>query len=148
MERSTNETKEPLPVHTSIRSSRWLAALAVTVTMAATACSGSEAGAKAGGPATPVVLRIGTDDFQGRPAADQIEEFVRQVAALSDGQIEIEPVWHAAGDGPDWDQRVARLVVGGELDMGMIPARSWDTEGVTTLRALNTPFLVTSLPTT
>ena len=28
--------------------------------------------------------------------------------------------------------------------MGLIPARAWDTEGVTTLRALNTPFLVTT----
>ena len=28
--------------------------------------------------------------------------------------------------------------------MGLVAARAWDTEGVTTLRALNAPFLVTS----
>jgi C4-dicarboxylate-binding protein DctP len=28
--------------------------------------------------------------------------------------------------------------------MGMIPARAWDTEGVTWLRALQAPFLITS----
>ncbi len=92
----------------------------------------------------PVTLRIGTDDEPGKPAADQIEELARRAAKLSRGAIRIEPVWHAAGDGPDWDQRVARMVTGGELDMGLIPSRSWDTEGVTSLRALNAPFLITS----
>ena len=111
--------------------------------LAATACSGDEEAAKADGSG-PVTLRIGTDDEPGRPAADQIEELARRVAELSDGALRLEPVWHAAGDGPDWDQRVARMVSTGELDMGLIPSRSWDTEGVTSLRALNAPFLVTS----
>src|SRR5262245_22222579 len=96
-------------------------------------------------PPQPVTLRIGTDDVPGRPAADQIEEFARQVADRSGGALLIEPGWQAAGDGlDDWDQQVARMVVGGELDMGNIPARSWDTEGVDTFRALHAPFLVTS----
>jgi TRAP-type C4-dicarboxylate transport system substrate-binding protein len=43
-----------------------------------------------------------------------------------------------------WDQRVAQMVSDGDLDMGMIPARAWDTEGVTTLQALQAPFLITS----
>jgi TRAP-type C4-dicarboxylate transport system substrate-binding protein len=92
----------------------------------------------------PVTLQIGTDDEPGRPAADQIQELARRAAKLSDGAIRIVPAWHAAGQGPDWDQRVARMVTGGELDMGLIPSRSWDTEGVTSLRALNAPFLITS----
>lgn len=122
--------------------------LAATLVMGTTllfgACSGGEA-SKAGGDAAPLTLRIGTDDGPGRPAADQIEEFARQVAALSNGQIVVEPVWNAEGPGQaDWDQAVARLVVSGELDMGMIPARAWDTEGVTSLRALQAPFLITS----
>ena len=109
-------------------------------------CTGAGEGTKAGGQAAPVILRIGTDDFQGHPAADQIEEFARQVDELSEGGVRIEPVWNAAGDTgeDDWDQKVARMVVAGELDMGMIPARAWDTEGVTSLRALNAPFLITS----
>ena len=90
-----------------------------------------------------LTLRIGTDDEPGRPAADQIEEFARSVAEGSEGAIVVEPVWHAAGDTSDWDQEVARLVTSGDLEMGLIPSRAWDTE-VTTLRALNTPFLVTS----
>lgn len=92
-----------------------------------------------------VTLRIGTDDEPGLPAADAIEEFARQVEERSDGRIMIEPVWHAAGpDVDDWDQAVARMVVDRELDLGLIPSRAWDTEGVTSLRALNAPFLVTS----
>jgi TRAP-type C4-dicarboxylate transport system substrate-binding protein len=106
--------------------------------------NGGEA-AKAGATKIkPVTLRIGTDDEPGKPAADQIEEFARRVQDLSGGAIAVEPVWHAAGEGPDWDQRVARMINGDELDMGLIPSRSWDTEGVTTLRALNTPFLIDS----
>jgi TRAP-type C4-dicarboxylate transport system substrate-binding protein len=116
------------------------AALAVPVFAG---CSNDDESAEADS-AKPVTLRIGTDDEPGTPAADQIQELARRVSNLSGGEITIKPVWHAAGDGPDWDQRVARMVTGGGLDMGLIPSRAWDTEGVESLRALNAPFLVTS----
>ena len=108
-------------------------------------CSGGGS-TKAGGSGAPTTLRIGTDDNPGRPAADHVEEFARRVEELSRGKIRIEPVWHASGARGlrEWDQRVARKVVAGELDLGLIPARAWDTEGVTSLRALHAPFLVTS----
>ncbi len=91
-----------------------------------------------------VTLRVGTDDDIGKPSTDQILEFARQVKDLSGGTISVQPTLHAAGDGDDWDQRVARMVVAGDLEMGLIPSRAWDTEGVTSLRALNAPFLVAS----
>src|SRR5262249_5206838 len=91
-----------------------------------------------------LVLRVGTDDEPGRPAADQILAFARNVDLASHGSIRIQPAWHAAGDGPNWDQRVARMVERNEIEMGLIPSRAWDTEGVTSLQALNTPFLITS----
>lgn len=111
-----------------------------------TGCQGPGEVTKAGAESAPITLRMGTDDGPGRPAADQIEQFAREVAALSDGRLRIEPVWRAAGDTgqDDWDQKVARMVVSGELDLGNIPARAWDTEGVTSLRALSAPLLVTS----
>jgi TRAP-type C4-dicarboxylate transport system substrate-binding protein len=123
-----------------------IAVFVVALALALTACGGGKVGAdKAGGDDAPVTLRVGTDDGPGRPAADQIEEFARLVEEVSEGHLRIEPVWHAGGeDVDDWDQVVARMVVSGELDMGMIPARAWDTEGVTSLRALHAPFLVTS----
>lgn len=118
---------------------------AVAAAMVLAACTGGSAGNKAGGDAAPVTLRIGTDDGPERPGGAQIREFARHVQQRSKGQVRIEPVWHAAGEGADdWDQVVARKVVRGELDMGMIPARAWDTEGVTSLRALHAPFLVNS----
>ncbi len=107
------------------------------------ACSGGD-GTKAGGSAAPVTLRIGSADTPGRPGADQVQEFARRVKELSGGMVRIRPVWEPGGQGPDWDQRVARMVARGELDLGMVPARAWDTEGVTSLRALHAPFLVTS----
>ena len=121
-----------------------LVALATVVVLAG--CGATAEGTKAGGQAAPVILRIGTDDSPGRPAAAQIGEFVRQVEELSDGGVRIEPEWNALGDSgdDDWDQKVARMVVAGEVDMGLIPTRAWDTEGVTSLRALNAPFLITS----
>jgi TRAP-type C4-dicarboxylate transport system substrate-binding protein len=118
---------------------------ALVASAALVACSGGSAGDKAGGEAAPVTLRLGTDDGPDRPGGAQIEQFTRQVTELSKGRVRIEPVWHAAGEGvAAWDQVVARKVVRGDLQMGMIPARAWDTEGVTSLRALHAPFLVTS----
>lgn len=107
-----------------------------------TGCSDSD-DTKAGG-VEPVTLRIGTADDQGRPGAEQIARFAQLADELSDGQVVIEPVWEASGSVENWDQEVARMVVSGELQMGMIPTRAWDTEGVTTLRALQAPFLANS----
>lgn len=120
--------------------------ITLVVVAVLTGCTAAEGGTKAGGGATPVTLRMGTDDIPGRLAADQLDEFARQVAELSGGKLVIEPAWGAAGDtgGDDWDQKVARMVVAGELEMGMIPTRAWDTEGVTSLRPLNAPFLIGS----
>ena len=118
--------------------------VAVAGALVAAGCGSSDGEAVKSGSVKPVVLHVGTDDEPGKPTADQIMEFKRRVEQASDGAIRIQPAWHAAGDGPDWDQRVARMVTSGELEMGLIPSRSWDTEGVTSLRALNAPFLITS----
>ncbi|HKP20940.1 MAG TPA: TRAP transporter substrate-binding protein DctP [Thermoleophilaceae bacterium] len=106
-------------------------------------CLGGEGGTKAGGGAGPLTLRVGTDDPPGRPGESQIEELAHQVEELSGGDIRIKPVLNAGGDS-DWDQQVIRKVRGGDLDMAVVPSRAWDTEGVTSLRALNAPFLIAS----
>jgi TRAP-type C4-dicarboxylate transport system substrate-binding protein len=69
--------------------------LAVAMLMAACGGDGDES-TKGGGSSAPVTLRIGTDDWPGRPSADMIEEFARRVEDRSDGQLRIEPVWRAA----------------------------------------------------
>jgi TRAP-type C4-dicarboxylate transport system substrate-binding protein len=120
----------------------------MVVAVAALVVAGCDAGSgstKAGGSGPPVRLRLGTAGAAGMPMADQVVEFARQVDDLSGGTLRIEPRWEAnLPVQDDGDQVVARLVVAGDLEMGMIPARAWDTEGVTSLRALHAPFLVTT----
>jgi len=115
---------------------------------AVTGCSQAVESTKAGGSTTSVTLRLGTNDNEFAPSARAIETFADQVEELSGGELVIEPVWAANQDPEvrDWDQRVARMVVSGDLDMGFIPARAWDTEGVASLRALSAPLLLTSQP--
>jgi TRAP-type C4-dicarboxylate transport system substrate-binding protein len=129
------------------RMNQAVAAVAVTAVALSTCGCNERTLTKAGGNSPPVTLTMGTDDEPGWPAADEIEEFARQVQARSGGRIRIEPAWQAAA-GADisqgWDQAVARRIIGGDLDMGMIPARAWESENVMSLRALQAPFLVTS----
>ena len=54
----------------------------------------------------------------------------------------IKPVYEAAGDAPRFDQAVADLVRTGEAEMALVPARAWDEYGVTSLAALQAPFLI------
>jgi C4-dicarboxylate-binding protein DctP len=121
-----------------------VAGLLGILVLGVTGCAG-EGDDKAGGSGAPVTLRIGHSDPRGDPASDAIEEFARRVGTLSEGKIRIRPVWQAAGVSvTQSNQRVARLVVSGELDLGMIASGAWDTEGVTTLRALQAPFLIST----
>jgi TRAP-type C4-dicarboxylate transport system substrate-binding protein len=135
-----------------------LAALAVT-TCGATACSDSHTspsrttghgGASAQPASDPsagaktVTLRVGTDDGPDFVGAQQIEHFAEEVSTRSGGTVTIEPVWHADGHHPHWDQAVAKMLFNDELDLAMIPSRAWDALGVTSLRALTAPFLVTT----
>ena len=107
-------------------------------------CLGADEGTKAGAARGPLTLRLAADDPPRRPGSRQIAEYARRVERLSGGKLRIEPVLNAGGEDPDWDQHVAKKVVSGDFEMGLIPARAWDTEGVTSLRALSAPFLITS----
>ena len=102
---------------------------------------------KSGGEAAPVTLRMATMESDAAPYADGVREFARQVEDLSDGSLRVDVVWDGAlryfGEfGVGADQEVAGLVQSGKLDMALIPARSWDRLGVTSLQALQAPFLV------
>lgn len=110
------------------------------------ACGPQQPATKAGAGAAPVTLRLGTDDLPGRPSTGQIEHFAAQVESLSGGELRIDPVWKAAGDvgDDDWDQKVARMVMSGSLDLALVPTRAWDLLDVSTLQALDAPMLVTS----
>jgi TRAP-type C4-dicarboxylate transport system substrate-binding protein len=122
--------------------------LALATSLLLIAACGDSGGTKAGGASSPVTLRLATPDPPSAPSHSQIEHFAQEVEIRSGGRLHIEPVYSAAHQGgadvPDWDQVAGRRVVTGELEMGLIPARAWDTEGVTSLQALHAPFLVDS----
>jgi TRAP-type C4-dicarboxylate transport system substrate-binding protein len=128
----------------------WAAALAVGMLLATVSCTYNDSTEDPTQPATTAartakVLRIATQDDANVPTRGQIEEFVRQVEDRSHGSLVIEPVLKAAGDGAGaWDQAVAHRVMSGDLEMAVVPARAWDTEGILSFRAFSAPFLVTS----
>ena len=118
-------------------------ALAFALVITGAACSGGSKTTEI--DPGPVSLKLGTADDDIQPGGLAINEFVEQVRTLSDGKLLIYPVWKAHGSGiQQWDQVVAHQLQDEVLDLAMIPSRAWDTEGVTTLRALSAPFLVTS----
>lgn len=114
----------------------------------ATACGSTPEAAvnPAGATGVPVVLQIGTNDFPGRPAADQIQDLADRVSELSDDTIRLEPTWRVGIDEHDWDQHVARELISGALDLAIVPSRAWPELGATRLQVLDAPFLIDSDP--
>ena len=75
-----------------------------------------------------------------------MEGFADAVEELSDGAMRVEVVWEAGDDSsvPDgFEKGVVQLVQDGELDLGWIATRAWDTVGVKSFQALQAPFLIT-----
>ena len=86
--------------------------------------------------ADPLTLHFAVADERDRPSQDAVDDFVEQVASLSDGSIIIEPAFDAGGDAPG-------LVMRGDADLALVASREWDLVGVTSLQALQAPFLIT-----
>ena len=96
--------------------------------------------------AAPITLRLGAADPQGRPDTPVVEGFAAAVEDLSDGDMRVEVEWEAAGSSgtpDDYEQGVVGLVQDGELDLGWVAARVWDTVDVPSFQALQAPFLIT-----
>ncbi len=117
-----------------------------TLITAACSSAGGEPSPTEPPTSDPVVIRLGTGDPRGRPDTPVVERFADAVEGMSDGNMRIEVVWEAGGDSSDpdgFEKGVVRLVQEGELDLGWIAARAWDTVGVTSFQALQAPFLIT-----
>jgi TRAP-type C4-dicarboxylate transport system substrate-binding protein len=92
-----------------------------------------------------VVLTLASPDTQDEPNGPAINQFVQQVARRSAGTMRVDVAWDVTPEGDyDWDQVVGRRVAAGEFDLALVPSRAWDVLGVTSLQALNTPFLIDS----
>ncbi len=102
---------------------------------------------KAGGPSSPVELRLASSDDSAQPSAAAVRFFASRVSQLSHGKLQIAISWKAAGTAdPNTEGLVAGMVESGRFDLGDIGARAWDMRGVESFSALQAPFLVTSTP--
>jgi TRAP-type C4-dicarboxylate transport system substrate-binding protein len=112
----------------------------VLIVIVSTAC-GTQTANKAGGPAAPVVLRMATVNGEAgfNPAVD---ELLRRVEALSNGNVKIEMVFHVGEFEPDSEQQIVRGVADGTYDLGVAGTRVFDTLGVSDFQALDAPMLI------
>jgi TRAP-type C4-dicarboxylate transport system substrate-binding protein len=119
--------------------------LAAIAAFAAVGCGGGGGGGedKAGGLGEPVVLRLANTNGQisFTPA---VEDFVKRVEKLSGGDLRIEVVDDWGEGAPDAEQQVVRDVSAGEIDLGWVGTRVFDTLGVESFQALTAPMLVDS----
>ena len=123
-----------------------IVALAATAATFGAACGGDASSAeKSGGEAAPLTLRLGTVEGQEFPYAPYIDEFVRSVEETSGGSLDVEVAWEAVPWNPESEQTLATMVSDGDIDLALVPTRVWDELGVSTMRALQAPFLVDNL---
>jgi TRAP-type C4-dicarboxylate transport system substrate-binding protein len=135
------------------------AALLVTLAAWATACgddatTGGQAAAntttatsvdKSGaGAAGPLTITVGTENEADLAENEALVEFRDQVDQLSGGsmKVEIKYALEVVADPPE--PLTARAVESGTVDMALTGATAWGTDGVTSLQALQAPFLVRS----
>jgi TRAP-type C4-dicarboxylate transport system substrate-binding protein len=123
---------------------RALAAAAMLAIVAGGCAVGGPAGDKAGGvPGDTAVLSLATasSQLQERPA---IEYFVRQVEAVSGGNLRIQVRYNWGRYAPNAEQQVVQAVSAGTVDLAVVGSRVFDTMGVRTFQALTAPMLIGS----
>ena len=92
---------------------------------------------------SPVVLRLAVSDGTGTPSEPAVNKFVQAVAAASGGNVTIAPTFGAGKDtSKGFELGVADLVQRGETDLAVVSSRAWDLAGVTSLQALQAPYLI------
>lgn len=120
-------------------------ALAAIAVLAAGGCGGGSSGGedKAGGSGEPVVLRLANTNGQ-LEYTPAVVEFVNRVEKLSGGNLRVEAVNEWGTPAADAEQQVVRDVSDGEIDLGWVGTRVFDTLGVTSFQALTAPMLIDS----
>jgi TRAP-type transport system periplasmic protein len=98
---------------------------------------------KAGGAGEPVVLRM-ANTSGGLDQLPAVAHFVDQVEALSAGEVRIEVI-DAWGDfARGVEEQLVHNVSAGEVDLGWVGSRVFDTLGVKSFQALTAPMLIDS----
>ena len=116
-----------------------LAVVAACGGQPASPSSAPSASTAAAVPDKPVTLRVANGEGGGSPESNAVLFFADDVARRSGGTVTVEPIDDEQPD-VDNDNRVAS----GEVDAAITQARSWDALDVTSLQALQTPFLITN----
>lgn len=93
-----------------------------------------------------LAIEIADSQGQGAPSNLPLNEFKKQVESLSGGTMAIIVHVDASADASPAgsDEPIVDKVKTGAFQMAVVPASSWSAAGVTTLRALQAPFLVQS----
>lgn len=109
---------------------------AISLTLAATLVTGC-AETREPRAAAPVTLTLVTYDAPETPGGALVQHFVEEVQR-ADPSITITPDFSGAPHEPEAVASVSR----GAADLAMVASRAFDTAGVTSLQALNAPFLI------
>lgn len=90
-----------------------------------------------------ITLRLANPEDPDRPSQPFLDRFVSEVAKGSGGSMAVSVIYHAGGDDDvPKEQVVAGQVIAGDVEMALVPTRSWSDVGVTSLQALMAPFLI------
>jgi len=92
--------------------------------------------------AVAITLRLATAEDKNLPSQPFLDRFVAEVAKASGGSMAVEVTYKAAGEVAMSEQQVADRVIAGDVDMAVVPVRAWSDVGVTSLQALQAPFLI------
>ena len=130
---------------------RWLTGISL-ITLIVGACgsasgpaTSADPGAKVGGKPGPIAITVADSQPAGKPSNLPLAEFKRQVEQLSGGAMTVTVLTSAVDDvTPGSDAAVIDKVKSGAFQMAVVPARAWSAVGVTTLKALQAPFLFES----
>lgn len=116
-------------------------AMAVLLALTASGCFGGRSGDRAGGTkkAKVVVLTLAVHD-----AGPGVGEWIAAVERRSGGSLRIELRDGWRQDEVDYEKGTIADVRAGKVDLASIPARAYDTLGVTSFQAALAPFLVDS----
>jgi TRAP-type C4-dicarboxylate transport system substrate-binding protein len=131
---------------------RWLTVITLAALLVAGCANSSgpvtspDSGAKAGGKPGPIAITVADSQPASKPSNLPLAEFKRQVETLSGGTMTVTILTDASADAdpPGSDGAVIERLKQGTFQMAVVPARAWSAAGVTSLKALQAPFLFES----
>ena len=102
---------------------------------------------KAGGKTPPITITIADSQQSTEPSSGPLAEFAAEVASLSNGSMIVKLAYDASArdaTDPGSDKPIITRLRAGDFQMAVVPARAWSFAGVSSLQALQAPFLVQS----